>query len=176
MSHQVYIACLAAYNNGHLHGDWIDIAQPAENIQAEIDRLLQTSPATDEAEEWAIHDIDCQGIQNLPTDAEALAEIGAALEEHGKPFALYWNDFTQSNTSIDRAIENYQEAYLGCYESVEDYAQEILEELGITAAVEKAGLPQYYIDFKSYGNDLALNGDIHPIDNGYKETYIFRNT
>ena len=24
---RIYVACLAAYNNGHLHGAWIDAAQ-----------------------------------------------------------------------------------------------------------------------------------------------------
>ncbi len=29
---RIYVACLAAYNNGHLHGAWIDAAQDAWSI------------------------------------------------------------------------------------------------------------------------------------------------
>ena len=53
----IYIACLASYNAGTLHGFWCDltIATTAEDIQECIDYVLATSPAT-LAEEYAIHD------------------------------------------------------------------------------------------------------------------------
>lgn len=42
------MACLAAYNNGKLHGCWIDA------IQDQINSMLASSPEED-AEEYAIH-------------------------------------------------------------------------------------------------------------------------
>jgi hypothetical protein len=42
----VYIACLASYNNGILHGAWLDLEGDIdeEDIQAGIDWVLATSP------------------------------------------------------------------------------------------------------------------------------------
>ena len=33
--YSIYVACLAAYNNGCLHGAWIDAAQEPEEIEEE---------------------------------------------------------------------------------------------------------------------------------------------
>ena len=51
---RIYIACLAAYNSGILHGRWIAATMPDE-VQAEVRTMLAESPVP-EAEEWAIHD------------------------------------------------------------------------------------------------------------------------
>ena len=54
---RIYVACLAAYNNGQLHGAWIDADQSADAIHEEIRAMLASSP-TPGAEEWAIHDYE----------------------------------------------------------------------------------------------------------------------
>jgi len=33
---QIYVACLASYNNGFLHGQWIDATQSEEEIYVRI--------------------------------------------------------------------------------------------------------------------------------------------
>ncbi|MCG8594183.1 MAG: antirestriction protein ArdA, partial [Kiloniellales bacterium] len=38
---RIYVACLAAYNAGHLHGCWIDAIQDAEDIQDDINAMLK---------------------------------------------------------------------------------------------------------------------------------------
>ncbi|WP_339798097.1 antirestriction protein ArdA, partial [uncultured Hyphomonas sp.] len=50
---RIYVACLAAYNNGRLHGAWIDATTP-EEIRAAVRAMLAASPEPD-AEEWVIH-------------------------------------------------------------------------------------------------------------------------
>jgi antirestriction protein len=54
---RIYVACLAAYNSGYLHGQWINADQPAAKIFAEIRDMLQASPESG-AEEWAVHDYE----------------------------------------------------------------------------------------------------------------------
>jgi len=46
----------AAYNNGHLHGEWIKVTDEASIWEA-VQAILFASPI-DEAEEWAIHDYE----------------------------------------------------------------------------------------------------------------------
>lgn len=54
---RIYVACLAAYNNGILYGKWIDADQDADSIRLEIQIMLAGSPVP-RAEEWAIHDYE----------------------------------------------------------------------------------------------------------------------
>ena len=41
---RICIQCLAAYNDGILHFAWIDASSDAAEMQAEVDKLLRTSP------------------------------------------------------------------------------------------------------------------------------------
>ncbi len=54
---RIYVACLAAYNNGKLHGAWIDATQDIDDIQEQVSQMLDESPEED-AEEYAIHDYE----------------------------------------------------------------------------------------------------------------------
>ena len=62
---QIYVACLAAYNSGVLHGEWITPAKDVEELQAQINKVIKSTPAPD-AEEWAIHDYnDFPNLENI---------------------------------------------------------------------------------------------------------------
>ena len=41
---QIYVACLASYNSGILHGEWIDVSQSENDIMADIQTMLENSP------------------------------------------------------------------------------------------------------------------------------------
>ena len=56
---RISVADIAAYDNGKLHGVWIDATQDVDGIQEQINELLTNSPEED-VEEYAIH--DCEGF------------------------------------------------------------------------------------------------------------------
>jgi len=58
---RIYIADLAAYNNGILHGIWVDATLDIDDIWQQIKDMLKQSPV-DDAEEIAIHDYEGFGI------------------------------------------------------------------------------------------------------------------
>lgn len=41
---RIYVACLAAYNSGYLHGSWIDANQDPWGIWEETKAMLAASP------------------------------------------------------------------------------------------------------------------------------------
>ncbi|MFC9231373.1 antirestriction protein ArdA [Streptomyces decoyicus] len=99
MSHdtpRIYVASLSDYNNGILHGRWIDADQTPEQIYEEVGEMLATSPVSGKfgevAEEWAIHDYDnfpagldlseWESFERLHDIAEALGEYPAAVVAH----------------------------------------------------------------------------------------------
>lgn len=64
---RIYVACLAAYNYGILHGAWIDADQEPWALWDEVAAMLRASPLAD-AEEWAIHDYEGFGGTRIDED------------------------------------------------------------------------------------------------------------
>lgn len=86
---RIYVACLAAYINGKLHGVWIDATDNIDDIQDRINEMLESSPEED-AEEWAIHDYEGYGSYRLSEyeGIESAHEVACFIEEHGETAAL----------------------------------------------------------------------------------------
>jgi antirestriction protein len=126
---RIYVACLAAYNNGKLHGAWINAAQPAEDIWTEINAMLEASPENGylglKAEEWAIHDYE--GLPRISEyeSIERVAELAAGIEEHGDAFLAFLNYEGDGVTADD-----FNDRYRGEWESERAFAEEHVSELG----------------------------------------------
>jgi antirestriction protein len=156
----IYVACLAAYNNGRLHGDWIDLEGDIdeEGIQEGIDWILSHSPEPG-AEEYAVH--DSAGLPGYLSQTEwpALGELVAwvdglsayADEDNREAYRLACEDQGQTLTEDD-----FRETYCGTYSSGEDYAQELAEELG--SIPEGAGWPLTCIDWERAWRELTYDG------------------
>ena len=116
---RIYVACLAAYNNGYLHGAWIEADQDADEIRDEIAAMLARSPIED-AEEYAIHDYDgFEGVTiNEYAGIESVARMGAFIAEHG---ALGAGLLEQFVGDIDQAETALQDCYHGQFASLADF-------------------------------------------------------
>lgn len=83
---RIYVASLADYNAGRLHGCWIVANQSPDDIYREIQEMLSASEVPN-AEEWAIHDFEGFGDHRVDESARpatvvrtarlALAEAGS---------------------------------------------------------------------------------------------------
>lgn len=122
---RIYVADLAAYNNGFLHGVWIDATQGVDDIQEEINKMLACSPVED-SEEYAIHDYEGFGSYPLGEyeGLESAHEVACFIEEHSELGAELLAHFS----SIDEARQAIEDNYCGCYSSLADYAQELTEQ------------------------------------------------
>ncbi len=167
---RIYVACLAAYNAGRLHGAWIDANQDPDDLHEAIQTMLARSPEPD-AEEWAIHDYDSFGGIALQegTSMDTVSELAAALVEHGELFGAVYEQFHD----IDQAKTCMEDSYLGAWDSLEDWATNFLEETGQLEA-----LPQHlqcYFDTQAFARDCELGGDVFTVHvNG--STHVFSNT
>src|SRR5439155_5846786 len=81
---RIYVASLADYNAGRLHGAWINAVQEPERIQAEIATMLERSHEP-LAEEWAIHDYEgFTGIRLSEYESiERISQIANGIAEYG---------------------------------------------------------------------------------------------
>lgn len=168
---RIYVACLAAYNAGRLHGRWIDATQDLDGIWEEVRNMLAASPEPG-AEEWAIHDYEGFGSVSLSEweGFETVHELALFIEEHGELGAAVLENF---QNDLDQARQTMEEDYAGCHKSVEHFAEELAEETGELAQVPERF--RYYIDFEAMGRDMLLGGDIFTIKTGFEEVHIFWN-
>lgn len=152
---RIYVACLAAYNSGQLHGDWIDVTQGIEHIEGEIQRILASSPAPN-AEEWAVHDYDMDGYDaGEHPDLDELFAIAELMQEDSDKYYRCKELIAYGVVdTLDKAIEYDDDNYCGYYESWADYAEQFCNDTG-----EIDNIPnnfRYYIDWEAYGRDLEI--------------------
>ncbi|MFT5717082.1 MAG: antirestriction protein [Oleiphilaceae bacterium] len=165
-SPQIYVADLAAYNNGTLHGVWIDAAQSMHVIQHEIDEMLNNSPEAD-GEEYAIHDHEgFDGCSIHEYDSiDRVYEIAcfiATFPEFGADL------LAQFSSDIEEAQRHAEQNYCGHYDSVADFAEELTES---TTTIPKH--VAFYIDYDKMVRDMEMGGDIFTIGSPSAGWHIF---
>jgi antirestriction protein len=154
---KIYVADLAAYNSGILHGIWIDDLLDLTDVEEQITVMLSKSPIED-AEEYAIQDYE--GFGNV-----AIGEFFSIARVHSIALFLFENDeygsliLSYCNEDIDEAQRMLSDCFLGQYDSVEDYAQAMLED-----SIELPANLAYYFDLERYARDLEMSGDIQTIE------------
>ena len=160
----VYIGFWGLYNDGDLFGNWCDLqwADTAEKIQACIDFLRlkhcpdKTDPRYLDTDEWMFQ--DCQGLPGfLRTENPDLSQLEAYMET--------WNDvpngdeeayqvFCEHDSQV-HSTEEFQEAYMGEWDSGADFAEDYYDSQGIEIHSELAN----YIDWERVWHGEFERGD-----------------
>jgi len=162
---RIYVACLAAYNNGHLHGEWIEADQDADEIHTAISAMLKKSPIP-QAEEFAIHDyegFEGADIQEY-TSIETVVKLAAFIGEHGELGGKLLANFHGDLEDTEAAYEHHA----GEYKNLADFAQEIIE--------QSTQIPENlvnYIDYAAIARDMEFNGDVFTIELGFESIHVF---
>ena len=162
---RIYVACLAAYNNGFLHGRWIDATTPDEIMQ-QVRAMLAASPIP-QAEEWAIHDYEGFEGANISEYAsfETVCELADFIGEHGVLAAKLYSHFGDRLEEAKAAFEDYA----GEFKSAADFAEDITRECG-TKIPDSL---QHYIDWEALARDMEMSGEILAIRTDFEEVHIF---
>ena len=174
---RIYVASLSDYNAGRLHGTWLDADVEAADLAEGVQAMLARSPEPG-AEEYAIHDYEGFGPLHLSEyeSLESVSTIAQGISEHGPAFA-HWAALVE--TRDVEALSQFDDAYRGHYGSLAEYAESLLDDIGLAQQLEAAvpGFLEPYvrIDVEAFGRDLELSGDVTacPGDGG---VYIFEGT
>ncbi len=163
---KIYVACLASYNNGILHGQWIEINKDAEAVRDEIQDMLGSSPVCG-AEEWAIHDYDDFGGLRIEegTGIESIVELVKFIEEHEE---LGIAVLEYCGHDIDSATAMLEDNYHGEYDSELDFATQLFDDIYAHSIPEPT---RYYINYKSFRDDIFIDS-YYSLEVGYK-THVF---
>lgn len=157
-----YAACLAAYNNGKLHGRWIDASSDEDAMMNEIKDMLAKSPEPD-AEEWAIHD-----TEGLPSSIgeysglKPIAEYAELAEDFHEIDEEDLREIVSDFESITAAREALTDRYNGIYATFQDYADEFADEMMAAESCQKESYASRYFDYEAHARDLQM--DMRTID------------
>lgn len=165
---RIYVASLADYVGGTLHGRWIRADQDLEAIREEIGEMLDESEI-DDAEEYAIHDYEGFAPLYLHEydSIETVARIARGIVEHGEAFA-HWVNYCGTPTDHDQ-LALFDDVYLGCWPTVRAYAEELIDGSEVEETLDQARLPfrnYIRIDTELLARDLQIEMYISEGTNG----------
>lgn len=177
---RLFVGCLASYNSGIIHGEWVDLSDyyDLDELQEKVNAILKSSPC--QGEEYDIQDYE--GFGDLfkgdyypsLSKAWAIHETLLEVENEGIDEDLFLDFVSHLGEEIESSlIVKFQDSYNGGYDSLEDYAEQLLEDCGDISSIPKN--LRYYIDFERYGKDMEMNGDIFTIETGYRKVHVFSN-
>jgi antirestriction protein len=160
---QIYVASLSDYNDGELHGAWIDLdGKDVDDIQEEITAMLEKSPFASSAfarkhgmtaEEYAIH--DHSGFGGLAvsewTSVEELVSMAEMISEHGlagAAFLQHADDYGWKNSE-------FSNRYLSQWPSFADFAEELFDDTNHDALVAAAKHSYLSVNYERFARDIA---------------------
>lgn len=171
---RIWIASLADYNAGRLHGEWVDAAVEGDELVAAAQRIIAGSPDPS-AEEWAIFDYDNFHSYRVGEyeDLRHLADVARGVAEEGEAFAAY----AQLSGARGEDLETgYVGAFFGYWPSREAFLDELLDDYGIDDALARGMpgwlLPHLHIDRDAVLRDLLTDFEVH--DTSDSGIYLFR--
>lgn len=144
---KIYVGTYAKYNNGNLFGEWLDLEDYADldDFYAACYELHKD----EEDPELMFQDSD--GLPDfLYSESAPLHEDiyeFVELDEDVREIVAEYIDNVGLN-DLSAQIEEAQEAYMGNYDSMEDFAREYENEMG------ELGRMEGYIDWQAVARDL----------------------
>lgn len=160
---QIYIANLGKYNEGIASGEWFSFPVDFEEVKEKIGLNA-------EYEEYAIHDYELpfhigeyESISRLNYLYELLLELeNEDIYDVLDEILGYWF------SDIEELVEHKDDiiCYSDC-SSMEDVAEYYIEETGVLSSLPEN--LRYYIDYKSLGRDMEIEGSFLVTSHGVFE-------
>ena len=161
MKTQIFVGTYAKYNDGYISGAWLDICN--YSTAKELVEAMRDIHKDEEDPEYMIHDLEehaeALGIAEIDMGIEEWEEIYEALEALEESHldidivAAYCKNTGEPINSD--SIREAEEAYQGEFDSDEDFAQEIAEQIG--AVNHGASWPNNCIDWEMAARDLMYD-------------------
>ena len=157
---RIYIADLAAYNNGYLVGDWIDL--PSSDIWADVQKVLDqgTSIRVFEgvydgvpSEEWAIHDYEAPFRIGEYDDLDSINKLAEEFDQMDD------QDIKKVSYLVNYQGEDMIKAVQHC-DDVEVYEDMSYNDLAEHLVDETWNVPEHlenYIDYDKFAGELEMD-------------------
>lgn len=166
----VYFANLSAYNSGRLIGEWVyPLLYDSFDDFAEAIKEA-TKDGTEYADEIAIHDYDNFPNMGEYPNHESIYNLAHAIDgSHLDDEILikYFKDYYSSDLEeLSDCIRDIEDAYIGEYDSFEEYANEVAD-CDILERISKDA-QQFvfnYFDYDKHARNLEHEYNLIKLDN-----------
>jgi len=160
MTMRIYVGTYAKYNDGNLFGKWLYI----ENYSDKEEFLKACAELHSDEEDPELMFQDWEGVPDdmvsecwLDPECWELIEAYDEFDEDAVKAYIYC--FGEWNRG------DFQDRYRGEYDSWEDFAEQLVDELGYLYEIPEH--LRYYFDYEKYARDLRLGGDVCEHDGYY---------
>lgn len=157
----VYVGTYAKYNDGSLFGQWVDVSS-FDDYDEFIDYLRRLH-ADEPDPEFMVQDYEnfpkslysetCVCSEDWFEKIKMIAE--SDQKEAIEAYIDYYGDFDE---------RDFEDRYEGAWDSEEDFAEYLVDEIGMENIQNK----DYYFDYEKFARDLFLS------DYDYCDGYVFR--
>ena len=171
----VWIGCLHHYNSGFLVGEWFPVTEASDVTLADVHRGSGQGYA--ECEELWCMDIDGLPVNREmdPMEAALWGEIYDEVGHEQWPALCAWvrsgSYIAQGDTDLP-SVGDFEEAYVGCWDSFRDYAFHLSEDIGLFHGLPDDHVAVRYFSWDSWIRDLEMDYSVEPDDHG--GVHIFR--
>lgn len=170
----IFVAGISKRKDGDLRAAWMDTAQYIADTERRIASWMhQLSALTGES---TGHDEDEPGFLAVGKRASLgfIGAMAAGIIEHGQAFAAWAR---QAGSDPD-TLSRFKDAYLGSWESADQFAAQMLEYLRPTDQMEYSAAQEVRPDLQSDAQELAQElqrrGDISVVANPEGGVWVFR--
>lgn len=168
---RVWVSSFAAYNDGRLDGAWFDAESCPQNGQEFVTAMAERGhemqgDASYHEEVWCFDfsgDWYGQHAEMSPCQAY---ELDASLTEFEDACSIYdpidilAEHFDEAGLSVEDWAGRVSEISISQHDDWTDYAQEIVEDLGILGK-GASDLCRQYFDYAAFGRDLQLETECY---------------
>ena len=169
MEPKAWIGCLGCYNAGALVGAWVDGIEADEYEPHDALLIEGMSPWSQRPacgnvkseERWVFDFEDFGGLLSgecSPSEATRIAEVIDRIEAESYPVEAVaaWRDYVGKDYADLDNLDDFAEAYRGEWQSEENYAETLAEDIGAVNA--EATWPNNCIDWERAARDLFMDG------------------
>jgi antirestriction protein len=172
MEAKLYVGTYSKYNAGRLTGKWLDLTEYSD--KEEFYEACQEFHKDEEDPEFMfqdyegiLHDMPSWLIEESYIDSDVFDYLQAFENDEERAEAFFkWVKYAGYKGDYYYLMSKFEEAYEGKYSSPEDYAEYLVEEMGILKAM---GRYSYYFDYSAFARDLFMT------DYMYLDGVVYRN-
>ncbi|MBB4910533.1 antirestriction protein ArdA [Actinophytocola algeriensis] len=159
---RVYVIDHRTDNSQEPTGQWVDVNQAADELEAAIAEAFGRQPE-DGAIDWSV--THAQGFAGIDlfgsSDSQLVATIGQGVAEHGDAFAAWVELHGIGDADL---LGRFNDFYIGSYQSKRDWAESIAADLEwlehLDRVVEPTLRPYVRIDYDQVVRDTSGSWDL----------------
>lgn len=164
----IYVVCEDTWNEGMIHhGCWIDVVDDVEQMERQIEKLLDHSPAVNVQRIYAV--LNCDGFDGYELDrSDSLFDIQEKALFICQNPKIGAKILGQCEGLLEDAQKVMDEQYEGCYSSLGEYARVILE--------EELFMPKclrLFVNYEKVGQRMERQDEMYCIKTDDNQVHVF---